>query len=261
MKILHSLIGEHYFRLNCPNQNWFTALKEKFGKYPGEPVFPDLTIDISDLYGSPFQNYHVTVTKDEGKTYYRRTDYYIETDFAGRTAKIAAFDLFSLKHALLNLYSAYIVHQQWGMLMHASCVVENEKAHIFTGHSGAGKSTVAALSAPREILADEASIVKVSNQEIIVYDSPFRSELQQQKERQKAELASIQLLQQSASINRQALHKADALLKLVDKVFFWTADPQETKQIWKLLRQLIIQIPVYKLRFQKNNRFWELMRS
>ncbi len=72
------------------------------------------------------------------------------------------FNEFALKHALMNLYSSFIVHHKWGLLIHSSCLKEGDKAFLFSGQSGAGKSTVVKLSHPRPILSDEATVVKIT---------------------------------------------------------------------------------------------------
>ena len=51
----------------------------------------------------------------------------------------------------MNLYSSFIAYHNWGLLIHSSCVVNKGEAHIFSGHSGAGKSTAAKLSHPRDL--------------------------------------------------------------------------------------------------------------
>ena len=58
-------------------------------------------------------------------------------------------------------------------------------------------------------------------------------------------------------IRRSQLNKADSLLTLFDKIFYWANDPVETQKLFILISQLINTVPVYELEFQKNGAFWK----
>lgn len=220
---------------------------------------PDISLTITSGYGSEFINYNVSIEKEPKKIVFRRADYLIEADTDYKNAKIYVHDELALKHALMNLYSAFIVHHDWGLLIHSSCAVENEKAHLFAGQSGVGKSTVAWLSQPRELLSDEATIVKITREGVTVFNSPFNSELSNTGSKECFPLASIQLLYQAPNIKQEKLKKADALIALMDKVFYWAHCPEETKKIMSLLSMLVNQVPAYNLHFKKDPTFWELI--
>jgi hypothetical protein len=226
---------------------------------PSNKELTNLNVTILDGYGVPFQDYYVQISYDTKKIYFRRADYLIEASHDYAKATIHVHDELALKHALMNLYSSYIVYHNWGLLIHSSCAIENGKAHIFAGHSGAGKSTAARLSQPRDLLSDEATIVKIEEDGITVFDSPFRSELQSTGYQQPTPLAGIELLHQAEINSLEKMRKPDALLSLMDKVFYWSHDPAETQRIMGLLRILVEKVPVYELYFRKDPTFWELI--
>jgi hypothetical protein len=190
---------------------------------------------------------------------FSRADYEILVDSGYSKATVLVHDELALKHALMNLYSSFIVSRNWGLLLHSSCALEAGKAHLFSGQSGAGKSTAARLSEPRELLSDEATLVKISQQGIQVFNSPFRSEINPTRFEGSCSLSSIQLLHQATENRRELLRKSDALLALFDKVFYWAHSDQETRQVMRLLNSLVDKVPVYDLEFQKNPSFWELI--
>ncbi|WP_318505160.1 hypothetical protein [Bacillus sp. T3] len=257
---MHILVGNHLMETssNSPMVNEFINLN--FNRFLNSiNKTPDIHLTIEDGYGSPFVNYHVKITKENGKLLYQRADYLIETDLDYKNAKIFVHNELALKHALMNFYSSYIVHHHWGILIHSSCALENNTAHIFSGHSGAGKSTAAKLSHPRELLSDEATLVKITDDDIKIFNSPFRSEISTTNADQTAQLGSIQILHQALVNKRVELGKADAILHLMDKVFYWVHSPEETKIIMKLLMLLVKKVPVYQLHFKKDPTFWELI--
>jgi hypothetical protein len=254
-------IGDFIFQIQYMTNSFNDFLHTHFIILPKEqPQIPDITVVIKSNYGVPFLNYDVSINTDENKIIYKRADYLIEVDSCYKNAEISVHNELALKHALMNLFSAFLVHHNWGLLVHSSCVVELGVVHLFAGHSGAGKSTVARLSNPRKLLSDEATILKITEDGITVYDSPFRSELKPIHYLQHAyPVKSIQLLNQSLQNKRVVINKADALFQLIDKVFYWPYCSEETKRIIQLLMLLVKQVPIYELHFQKNNTFWELI--
>jgi hypothetical protein len=260
MENFHISIGEHLLQITGKNSEFFDEFKRgyKSFRYRGNKQ-SDLLIYIEEGYGSPFINHHVTINQKADKIYYQRADYLIETSHDYRSANIYVQDQLALKHALMNLYSAFILHHNWGILIHSSCVIENGKAHIFSGNSGAGKSTAAKLSLPRDLLSDEATIVKVTEGAMEVFNSPFRSELESAGNQKPCPLRSIHLLTQSLTNKRVHMKKTAALVELTDKTFFWCHKPEESSRILHLLTALVKEVPVYELHFQKNNTFWELI--
>ena len=258
MKVIQTKIGDHYIKIITKADKLYKVL-HNFESNCKVKQQPDLIIKIKDGYGIPFRDYEVNITKKHNTIIYSRADYLIEVDPEYKSATISVYDDFALKHALTNLYSSFIVHHNWGLLIHSSCVLENGKAHLFSGHSGAGKSTAAKLSYPRHLLSDEASLVKITSNEVSVFNSPFRSELDAEPFEGNVELASVQILFQALQNKRVRLQKSNALLDLMDKVFFWPHSQDEVKTIMQLMTQLVKQVPVYELHFQKNNTFWELI--
>ncbi|MBT2642219.1 hypothetical protein J7I80_08280 [Bacillus sp. ISL-41] len=259
MNQIQTKIGDHYIKLISETEIIHTYINSRFKNIEGY-FKEDLTIQITDGYGVPFRDYNVEIDRSANVITYQRADYLIEVDLEFNSAKLSVFDDLALKHALTNLYSAFVVHHNWGLLIHSSCVIDNGSAQIFAGYSGAGKSTAAKLSYPRTLLSDEATLVKIASDGIKVFNSPFRSELEAGEFDGNVDLKGVQILLQSLSNNRIKLAKSDALLQIMDKIFFWPTDQREINTIVRLLTVLVNKVPVYHLHFQKNNTFWELIK-
>ncbi len=261
MDQIHTRIGEHTIRIESDSAKMLTMFGRNYRILAFADGSPDISVRIEEGYGVSFKDYQVEIVREPEKVCFRRADYLIAADLSFKRATISVHDDLALKHALINLYSSYIVHHDWGLLIHSSCVEDEGKAHLFAGHSGAGKSTAAKLSFPRELLSDEATIVRITSGEAAVFNSPFRSELEAKAEVKGwgRPLASIQILNQSLDNQRTRLAKSDGLLRMMDKVFYWPHSPQEAGKILVLLKGLAAAVPIYELHFQKNNSFWELI--
>lgn len=259
-------IGEHVLRISFASSEARTIFNRTFptmiscGDSDAEPTF---NVHLYEGYGSPFNNYNVVKQTSSGMVRYRRADYLIEADEELHRIAISFYDELALKHAFMHVYSLYIVRNRWGLLVHSSCVTDDSGAHMFTGRSGAGKSTAARLSVSdsRGIIADEATIIRIRPDEVTVFHSPFRSELQTAapQETKQWRLASIHLLHQASQHRRVPIAKSEGLIRLMDKVFFWSHSPEDTKSIMELLRQTVGLVPVYDLYFRKDPYFWELI--
>lgn len=258
MNRIHTKIGDHFIRMICESEMTFQYVKKRFSS-KDVAYEPHLTIKVNDGYGVSFSGYDVEIQKNDHCIYYRRADYLIVIEQDFKSATLSVYDELALKHALTNLYSAFIVHHNWGLLIHSSCVIEKGKAHVFAGQSGAGKSTAAKLSYPRTLLSDEATLLKISDDCIKVFNSPFRSELECDSFEGAVNLASVQILYQALNNKKTLVSKSEALIQLMDKVFFWPQNQNETIRILKMLTMVVNQVSVYHLHFQKNNTFWELI--
>ncbi|MGJ7911456.1 hypothetical protein [Neobacillus sp. LXY-1] len=260
MKTIYTKIGDFLIQINFESKQLGRFFEKNFNIHELETVQKtDLEINIKDGYGVPFQDYHVDISKRDNQIIFQRADYSIKVEDQYRSATISVYNQLALKHALTNLFSSFIVHHNWGLLIHSSCVIENEGAHIFAGQSGAGKSTAAKLSFPRELLSDEATLVKITSEGGIVYNSPFRSEIEAKPIDQVEKLKSIQILHQALQNSRMLIPKSDAFLQLMDKVFYWPHSKEELKTISDLLLLLVKNTPVYELHFVKDNSFWKLI--
>ncbi|MBO9599215.1 MAG: hypothetical protein J7559_15520 [Cohnella sp.] len=260
MHISKIQIGDHYLLVNTDDLSVHTWIHDQFKVIPREQWdgnTPDLYLNIRKGYGVALNDYHVDIQEQDGVLIYKRDDFMIRALKNYRQVELQIYDDMALKHGLMTIYSAFIVHAGWGLLIHSSCVVNGDKAYLFAGPSGAGKSTVAMLSRPREVLSDEATLIKIEQDRIVAFDSPFRSDSKTDYDKESRPLAAIHLLEQSPQIERNPISPTETVLRLMDKIFYWAHDPAETRKLLGMCRTLAKQVAAYHLKFQKNDLFWE----
>lgn len=260
MNTCYIQIGEHTVFVTTADQSIIGWLHQHFKVIKADEwddCLPDIYIRIRNGFGQEAKSYEVDIHEGIEKVYYKREDYLMEVDHDYRRALLRVHNELALKHALMALYSAYIVHYNWGLMIHSSCVAEAKQSYLFAGQSGAGKSTVVMLSRPRTILSDEATLVRIGTDGVFAYDSPFRSDSSSSFDQDCLPLKGIYLLEQSQQIDTDIIKPTEAVLRLMDKIFYWAVNPTETVKVLSMCRKLTEQVPSYKLYFQKNNLFWE----
>ena len=146
-----------------------------------------------------------------------------------------------------------------GFLLHAATVVRNGKAYIFTGRSGAGKSTVASLSPEGSVLTDEISLLRRENGEWRAYGTPFWGEFRAAGSNTSAPVAGIFRLLQAAENRVEALRPVAILRAILPNVLFFSAEPEANRQLLAILSQAATEIAGYRLAFRKNATFWEVL--
>ena len=114
MQQIIAKIGEHHVLILSKSKKLINWVQTCFNVIEWDPSLeiksPDLYIHIEEGYGTSFKDFHVEIHSDSIETTYQRADYLITANSDYNEATIAVFDEFALKHALHNLYSAFIVH-------------------------------------------------------------------------------------------------------------------------------------------------------
>ncbi|RUS45299.1 hypothetical protein [Cohnella sp. AR92] len=221
---------------------------------------PDYSLTLEDGYGENYDEVTpVGYEKNErGDFRVSRADFLVESTADLREAHIRFYNYFGLRTALLNWYSRILSRLDWGMLIHSSCIVQDGQAYLFSGYSGAGKSTIASMSQPRPILADETTVVEIRKDgRILIHDSPFRNDFKEPYREGPVPLKGIYLIKQSLNIEQHRMTKSDAMFALFDKIVHWRHENADTIGLIRLSKTLVDRVPVYELEFQKNDRFWE----
>jgi len=161
--------------------------------------------------------------------------------------------------SLLRIFLSWKLLGHHGFLLHAATVIRNKKAYIFTGRSGAGKSTVASLAPEGSVLTDEISLLRREGGIWRAYGTPFWGEFRAAGSNTSAPVAGIFRLLQAAE-NRVELLRPMAMLRtLLPNVLFFSAEAEANRQLLEILTQAAKEIAGYNLSFRKDRAFWEVL--
>lgn len=161
--------------------------------------------------------------------------------------------------SLLRVLLTWKLLGHCGFLLHAATVIRNGKAYLFTGRSGAGKSTVASLSPEGSVLTDEISLLRRENRVWRAYGTPFWGEFRAAGSNISSPVAGIFRLQQATENQVTALRPVAILRALLPNVLFFSAEAEANRQLLEILSQAATEISGYNLAFRENYAFWEVL--
>ncbi|MBL0227568.1 hypothetical protein [Thermomonas sp.] len=161
--------------------------------------------------------------------------------------------------SILRILLTVALAGEGGMLMHASSVVLSGRAYVFTGVSGAGKTTISRL-APEgaHLLTDEMSFIRREGGEYFAHGTPFAGELGHPG--RKHERPAGRHLPAGAGPGKpiEPLSPADAVRALMSNILYFAKDGALTSQVFDNAISLAARVPVRRLTFYPDARVWDL---
>lgn len=136
-----------------------------------------------------------------------------------------------------------------GFLLHASAVVHENKAYLFSAPCGTGKSTHTSLWLKRfddaYILNDDKPAIRLTKDGFFVYGTPFsgKTELNVNK---KVPLGGICALERGNTNYIEKMDTEEALFRILNQTVR-PYDERKMEILLKLLDKLIETMPIYKL--------------
>jgi hypothetical protein len=159
----------------------------------------------------------------------------------------------------LRVVYALLAFEQGGLLFHSAGVVRDQKAFLFFGHSGVGKTTVARLSRPYLLLNDDLILLKPDARGWQAHATPFYNPTQLSPTAAQAPLAGLFHLVQDQVTDLKPLPKAHSLAEMISNTPVLPLSPLLTPLLLKRLETLLDSTPIYNLHFRKDASFWTLI--
>jgi hypothetical protein len=160
--------------------------------------------------------------------------------------------------AVLRIVHTLLLASRGGFLLHAASGIRDGRAFVFTGQSGAGKTTIARLAPPdATLLSDEISYVRQVDQRYVAFGTPFAGELAASGEPVSAAVHAIYQLAWGDRHHLERLGITDALRALMKNILFFVDDADLTGQVFQTACDLAARLPVYRLTFAPDAGVWD----
>ncbi|MBZ5657186.1 MAG: hypothetical protein LAO56_18120 [Acidobacteriia bacterium] len=167
---------------------------------------------------------------------------------------------YSLDSALRILHSL-ILAARGGFLLHAASAACDGRAYLFSGVSGAGKTTMTRL-APSGIrlLTDEISYVRPGNGGYWAYGTPFAGELAKAGENCTAPVSALFFLEKGPSNRIDEISPAEAVRRLMRNILFFGDDRELVEKLLATACDFVAGVPIRRLTFYPDPRVWDTIR-
>lgn len=161
--------------------------------------------------------------------------------------KMSDNKLESLKYPMGPIILHYLTLHFEAVLMHASCVFDGEKGRLFSGFSGAGKSTISKLwaEAGNQIINDDRVIIRREETGYFVYNTPMYYE----DVSKKATLNAVYLISHSPVNQLKKRNGASAVSGIMAFSIQHNFDSRFISHHLDFFSRLCTEVPVYDLGF------------
>ena len=164
--------------------------------------------------------------------------------------------------SVLRILHSLILAERGGFLLHAASAICGGRAYLFSGVSGAGKTTMTRL-APANItlLTDEISYLRPSADGYAAFGTPFAGELARAGENSTAPVSALFFLEQGPENRVDELTSAEALRRLMRNILFFAEDHRLVEKLLATACDFVARVPIRRLTFYPDARVWELVRN
>ena len=260
-------IGGIPIALSTCDDRFLDLLRQRYnGFLSSSPPEFELEFDLTDTV--PVSDDDVSVRREDNNEGNKK-DWLIERgDFCarwnprtgqGRVRQNA--NPYSLDSVLRILHSL-ILAERGGFLLHAASAICDGRAYLFSGVSGAGKTTMTQL-APADItlLTDEISYLRPSADGYAAFGTPFAGELARAGENCTAPVSALFFLEQGPENRVDELTSAEAVRRLMRNILFFAEDHGLVEKLLATACDFVARVPIRRLTFYPDARVWELVRN
>jgi len=160
--------------------------------------------------------------------------------------------IFPLSYPMGELFLMNLLGTGYGILFHATGVIDQGKGYLFTGHGGAGKTTIARLwdgLTGVQVVNDDKVIVRKEAEEFRLYGTPWHGDGGMALP-DSAPLSMVFILKQATKNYSKALHPVEVAGSLLARAFVPLWDDDKITYSLAFLDTLSQGIPCLELGFR-----------
>jgi hypothetical protein len=254
-------IGDIPIALRTDDRGFLELLCERYAGFLSSSA-PEVELDFELIPPGPVSDDDVRVHREGSEWLMERGDFRARWNSLtghGRVRQTA--NPYALDSVLRILHSL-VLSARGGFLLHAASGICDGRAYLFSGVSGAGKTTMTRL-APSDItlLTDEISYVRPTAAGYSAYGTPFSGELAKAGENTSAPIAALFFLEQGPENRVDELAPAEAVRRLMRNILFFAEDHDLVEKLLSTACDFVQKVPVRRLTFYPDARVWDEIRN
>jgi hypothetical protein len=254
-------IGGMPILLHLQDTSFRQLLALRYAGFVGSASPPKFEFDIeltAPLADDPDEE--VCVQMRNGVWQLRRGDFRADWDpRAGRGHIRQSANPYSID-SVLRIVHTLILAPAGGFLLHSAAAIRNGRAFLFSGVSGAGKTTISRLAPPDvTLLTDEVSYVRRDQEGYHACGTPFAGELARVGENCSAPIDCLFFLEHGPENRLEPLAKSEATRRLMRNVLFFADDSDLVRSVFESACEFVDRIPIQRLTFVPDSRAWSMI--
>jgi len=235
---------------------------DRYGGFIGFLSRPTLEFEVELVTpsGEMESEEDAQVEMRDGLWHFRRGDFRARWDpGAGRGYIRQSANPYSVD-SVLRIVHSLILAGNGGFLLHAASAIRDGRAFLFSGISGAGKTTISRLAPPDVVLlTDEISYVRREARGYHACGTPFAGELARVGTNCSAPVATVFLLGKGSENKIEVVNTAEAVRCLLRNILFFAEDAELVEMIFRSACDFVDRVPVRRLTFVPDTRVWDLI--
>ncbi len=254
-------IGGMPILLHTQDDSFRQMLARRYAGFVDSAVPPRFEFDIElTTPSSKAPDQDVRVEMQDGTWRLRRGDFRAQWNpNAGRGRIRQSANPYSID-SVLRIVHTLILAREGGFLLHSAGAIRNGRAFLFSGVSGAGKTTISRL-APRDVtlLTDEVSYIRRVDAGYRACGTPFAGELARVGENCSAPMGSLFFLKQGPKNRIEPMAKSEAIRRLMRNILFFAEDIELVQRVLQSACEFVERVPVQRLTFAPDSRVWGMI--
>ena len=258
-------IGGIPISLSTVHGPFFNLLVERYAGFLSHSR-SEFELDFEITEPRPASDDDVRVRRDGAHWLIERGDFCVRWDpRSGKGCVRQHAKPYSLDSVLRILHSLILV-ERGGFLLHAASAICDGRAYLFSGVSGAGKTTMTRLAPPEvTLLTDEISYIQPGDVPLCegtyrAFGTPFAGELAKSGENTSAPISALFFLEKGPENRVEELPSAEAVRRLMRNILFFAEDPALVENLMASACDFVARVPIRRLTFYPDPKVWDEVR-
>lgn len=244
-------------------EKYFSDLIQRYKNFILEtPDRIDLQIEIVDENQNEFSEIPLMITPDINILHYQTKNIKVRIDFYRKTGEALVHkDMESADlEILIRIIFSILIFRSGGLLLHSAGIMRNEKAYIFMGHSGSGKTTITKyIDAGDQILSDDLIAIKPFRSSWSAFSTPFWNPTREIPQNIGVNIEGIYQINKSRKVFKEKMGKNQAIAALLTNTPVLTSEKMLLPLVIARCREIAVDCRIYELGFRKDNTFWSII--
>ncbi|MGO8983485.1 MAG: hypothetical protein ACLPLR_19270 [Terriglobales bacterium] len=253
-------IGGIPIALSTSEQGFLDLLRQRYAGFLSSSR-PEFELEFDLLGTGSASDQEVRVGREGEEWILERGDFHARWNpHTGRGRVRQNANPYSLDSVLRILHSL-ILAERGGFLLHSASAICEGRAYLFSGVSGAGKTTMTRL-APADVtlLTDEISYVRPTGVGYQAFGTPFAGELAKSGENCAAPVSALFFLEKGPENRVEELAPAEAVRRLMRNILFFAGDRGLVEKLFATACDFVSGVPICRLTFYPDSRVWDVVR-